>query len=94
MDILQPGDRVSINIFQSGVPSRHLNNRGKEHVSAKNTGGAIFYMTVHSKHKFERFCEEFGVKPKKHLTNNTLFAAATHHNLSCMLLRCIGSNCT
>jgi len=92
--VLQPGQRVSVDLYVAGINGRLPDTFGKEAEDKKYSGGAIFYdiasrflfinhqtnltaaMTVSSKHKFERFCEEFGVKPKEYLADNHPFRSA------------------
>lgn len=91
--VLKPGQRVSLDLYQSSIPGRLEHTYGKEKESSKYAGGAIFLdiasklvfinhqsnltaaATLSSKHLFERFADEFGVKIKEYLADNEPFRA-------------------
>ena len=90
-NILIPGQRVSVDLYQSSEKGRLPYSFGKEKDIHKYTGGAIFVdhatrvvqhthqfsttasETVNSKHRFEEFCDSFGVKVQEYIGDNNPF---------------------
>ena len=86
---LDPGQRVSIDQYQSTTPGRRLGSKGKE--KKKFCGGTLFYdhstgyidarhqvslnagETVQSKDRFEQVMADVGRKVKSYHTDNAPF---------------------
>ena len=90
-DVLIPGQRASVDLYQSATKGRLPNTFGKEAKDLQYTGGALFVdhatgllhhthqfsttssETLGSKHRFEQFCDAFGVKIKEYVGDNNPF---------------------
>ena len=90
-NVVIPGQRVSVDLYQSSTKGRLAHTFGKEKSDLQFTGGAIFVdhatrlvhhthqfsttaaETIGSKHKFEQFSDEYGVKIKEYVGDNNPF---------------------
>ena len=90
-NIIIPGQRVSVDLYQSSTKGRLPYTFGKEKESHQYTAGALFLdhatrlihhthqfsttasETINSKHRFEQYCDSFGVKVREYIGDNNPF---------------------
>jgi hypothetical protein len=88
-DKLKPGERISLDQYQSSVRGRRYNTAGKERDKEKYVGGTIFYnhasglilcyhqesLTLRSKKLFEQECAKHGIAVQSYHTDNGVFTS-------------------